>query len=80
MVETFLSADPFGSSMLVVMAVAGEAVAEWAEGDAVLVVAALQAGGGQVVAVGMAEADGAQGMQVGVDVGEDELMAFPGVG
>ena len=80
LVETLLSADPFCGSMLVVMAVAGEAVAEGTEGDAVLIIAALEAGQGQIVAVGMAEADGAQGVQVGVDVGEDDLMTFPGIG
>lgn len=46
LVETFLSADPFGGLVLVVVAIAGQTVAEWAEGDAVVVIAALQAGQG----------------------------------
>ena len=54
LVEALLAADPFGGLVLVVVAVAGQAVAEGAEGDAVLVVAALQAGQGLVVALGMA--------------------------
>ena len=78
LVNTLLSADPFGGSVLVVVAVAREAVADRAEGDAVLVVATLQTGQGLIVTFGMPEADGAQSMQVGIDVGEDDIIAFPG--
>jgi hypothetical protein len=74
-----LVADPLGGLALVVVAVAGEAVAEGTEWDAVLIVAALQAGEGLVIAVGMADADGAQGMQIGVDVAQDVVEAFASV-
>ena len=39
------------------------------EGSAVVVITALEAGEGEFVIVSVADADGAQGMQVGVDVG-----------
>jgi len=65
--------------MLVVVAVAGHAVAKRAEWVAVLVVAAFQAGQGLVVSLGMHEPDGAQGMQILVNICEHTLMPFPGI-
>jgi hypothetical protein len=62
-----------------VVAVAGEAIAEGTQGDAVLIVAALKAGQGKVVAVGMTEANDAQGMPVGVDGPQDIVKAFSGI-
>jgi len=79
LMDTFLSADPFGGSVLVVVAIARQAIANRTERSAILVVTTPQAGQGQIVAIGMAETDGAQGMQGGVDIGEDALMPFPGV-
>ena len=46
---------------------------------AVLVVAALQADQGLVVSLGMPEPDGAQGLQILVNISEHTLMPFPGV-
>ena len=74
-----MSADPLGSMVLVVVAVAGQAVTDGTQGNAVLVVATLQASHGQIIPFGMAEADGAQGMQIRVNISEDNLMPFPGV-
>ena len=65
--------------MLVVVAIAGHAVAKRAERDAVLIVAALQADQRLVVPLGMHEPDGAQGMQILVNISEHTLMPFPGV-
>ena len=79
LMEPFLSADPLGSSVLVVVAIARQAIANRTERSAILVVTTPQAGQGQIVPIGMAETDGAQGMQGGVDIGEDALMPFPGV-
>jgi hypothetical protein len=79
LMDTFLSADIFGGMVGEVVAVAGKAIAEGTQGDAVLVVAALQAGQGQIIAVGMTEANGAQGMPVGVDGPQDIVKAFCGI-
>jgi hypothetical protein len=79
LMDTFLSADIFGGMVGEVVAVAGEAIAEGTQGDAVGVVAALQAGQGQIIAVGVAEADGAQGMPVRVDGPQDIVKAFCGI-
>jgi hypothetical protein len=64
---------------LVVVAVAGHAIAKRTERDAVLIVATLQADQGLVVPLGMHEPDGAQGMQILVNISEHALMAFPGI-
>ena len=79
LVNTFLSADPFSGIVLVIVAIARQAVAMRTERDAVLIVATLQAGYGQVIGLSMAEADGAQGVQIGVDIGQDGIIAFPGI-
>ena len=79
LVQTLLTAGPLCSLALVVVTIAGHAVAQRAERDAVLVVAALQAGQGLVVALGMHEPDGAQSMQILVNISEHALMPFPGV-
>lgn len=79
LVEALLVTNPFGGMVRVVVAVAGTAVTEWAERDAILVVAALQAGERQVITFGMADTDGTQGMQILVNVGEYGLMSLPGV-
>ena len=65
--------------MLVVVAVAGHTVTERAQRIAVLVVAALQADHGLVVSLGMHEPDGAQGMQILVNISEHTFMPFPGI-
>ena len=79
LVQALLTADPLGLLMLVVVAIARHAVAKRAERDAVLVVAALQADQGLVVPLGMPEPDGAQGLQILVNICEHTLMPFPGV-
>ncbi len=79
LVDAFPAADPFCGSVLVVMPVAGQTVAMRTQGGAILVVGTLQARQGLIIALGVAEADGAQSMQVRVDVGQDNLMSFPGI-
>lgn len=64
LVDAFLVADPLGCSPEVIMAIADQAVAERTQGDAIFIVAALQAGQGLVIAIGVADADGAQSMQL----------------
>lgn len=52
-------ANPFGGVALIVMAIAGQAVAEWAKGDAVFIVAAFETDERCVITGGMTQADGA---------------------
>ena len=79
LVGTFLSADIFGGMVGEVVAVAGEAIAEEAQGNAILIVAALQADERLVIIFGMTEANGAQGMPVRVDGAQDIVKAFCGI-
>lgn len=67
LVGAFETADPFGGVALVVMAIAGKAVAVWAKRDSVAVVPALETGERDIVAFGMAQTDGAQSLQILVD-------------
>lgn len=79
LVGTFLTADPFGGLALVIMAVEGESVTELAKRDALLVIAAGEAGEGQVIAVVMTQADGADGLEFGVNEYENLIEALPGI-
>ena len=79
LMQTLLAADPFSGLALVIVAIGREAIAERAEGIAMFVIPALEAGEGQIVAIGVAEADGTHGTQVLVDIAQDVVEAFPGV-
>ena len=61
------------------MAVGEQAVAQRAERIAVLVIAALETGEGIVIAFERQQANGAQGLQLGMDVAQDRFVAFTGV-
>jgi len=76
LVSAFLAANPLGRAVVVIMAVAEKAIAQRAEGIAMLLIAAFEAGEGLVIAVHGEQADGAQGFQVIVDVAQDLLVAF----
>lgn len=67
LVGTFKTADPFGGMALVIMAIAGQAVAVRAKRDSVAVVATLETGERDIIAFGMAQTDGAQSLQILVD-------------
>jgi len=79
LVEAFLAANPFGGLALVVVAVAEQVVTVGAEGDTIFVKAAFQTGIGLVIAIGMANTDGAQGVQFVVDKLEDFGIPFTGI-
>ena len=79
LVQAPLTARPLGCLALVVVAIPGHAVAKRAERDTVLIIAALETGQGLVVSLGMHEPDGAQGMQILVNISEHALMPFPGI-
>jgi hypothetical protein len=79
LVQALAAAEPLGGMTGEVVAVRGEGVTVRAEGGAVLVIAALDTDEGLVIVLSVANADGAQGMQVGVDVGEDVIVAFSGI-
>ena len=67
LVGAFETADPFGGVALVVMAIAGQAVAVWAKRDSVAVISALETSERVIIAFGMAQTDGAQSLQILVD-------------
>ena len=67
LVGAFETAHPFGGMALVVMAIAGKAVAVWAKRDSVAVVPALETCERDIIAFGMAQTDGAQSLQILVD-------------
>jgi len=79
LVGALAAADPLGGMTGEIVAVGGKAIAVGAERGAILVVATLQAGEGLIIVLGLAQANGAQGMQVGVDVLEDVIRAFGGI-
>ena len=65
--------------MLVVVAVGEQAVTQRTEWIAVLVIAAFETGQGVIIAFGMQQTDGAQRLQVVVDVAQDRFVAFTGI-
>lgn len=79
LVEALLAADPLGRAVVIVMAVAEEAISQWAEGEALVIVAAFEAGEGRVIALSVEQADGAQGFQFIMDIAQDVLIAFTGI-
>jgi hypothetical protein len=68
--------DPLGGMTLVVMTVAGQAVAVWTKRDAVFVIAALETGQGLVIPFGMSQTNGAQGVQINMHIFEDLIKTF----
>ncbi len=79
LVQALATAEPLAGMVGEVVAVRGKEIAMGTEGSAVVVKTALEAGKGEFVIVSVADADGAQGMQVGVNVGEDVIKAFGGI-
>jgi len=79
LVNALLAANPFCRLALVVVAVAGKAVAVWAEQDAIFIKAAFQASSGIVILPGMAGADSAQGVEFFVGKFQDFWAAFSSV-
>jgi hypothetical protein len=61
------------------MAVAEQAIPQGAQGMALVIVAAFETGEGCVIALGVEQADGAQGFQVIMDIAQDVLIAFTGI-
>ena len=55
LMSTFLATNPFGTLALIIMSVAGESISMRAEGDAVLVKAALEAGVRLIIALGVTD-------------------------
>jgi hypothetical protein len=79
LVQALATAEPLAGMVGEIVAVRGKEVAMGTEGSAVVIKTALEAGEGEFVIVSVADADGAQGMQDGVDIGEDVIVAFGGI-
>ena len=73
---TLETTDPLCGMTLVVMTVAGQAVAVWTKWDAVVVIAALETGQRMVIPIGMPQTNGAQGVQISMHVFEDLIKTF----
>lgn len=76
LVGTFLAANPFEALALIIMTIAGKAIAVRTERDAVLVKAALEAGVRLIISIGVTDPNGAQSMQIVIDKLQDFFMAF----
>ena len=76
LVDTFLATNPFEALALIIMSVAGEAIAVGTERDSVLVKAALEAGMRLVIAIGMTDPNSAQSMKIMIDKLQDFFMTF----
>ena len=68
--------DPLGGVTLVVMTVAGQAVAVRTKRDAMFVIAALETGQRLLIPLGMPQTNGAQGVQINVHIFEDLIKTF----
>ncbi|MCE5207957.1 MAG: hypothetical protein LLG42_06545 [Chloroflexi bacterium] len=79
LVGALLAADPLGSAVVIIMAIAEEAITEGTERVAVLIIAPFEAGERLVIACVVQEADGADGLQVVMDVAQDFLVTFTGI-
>ena len=79
LVGALLTAGPFCNLALVIVAVAGQTIAVWTEWDAILIETALQTGLRILITLRMAQADGAQGVQLVIHVTQHVFDAFGGV-
>ena len=68
--------DPFGGVTLIIMTIAGHAIAVRTERDTVLIIAALEASEGELIAIGVAEANGAQGVEILMHILKDLIKPF----
>ena len=78
--DAALAAEPLAAVTFIVVAIEGHAVAVWAQGVALPIVSPTQAGEDLLVDVVVAQADGAQGVQVVVDEREDLVVSLASVG
>lgn len=69
--------DPFGGVTLIIMAIAGHAIAVWTEGNTVLIIAALEASECELVSLCVADANGAQGVKILMNILKDLIKPFP---
>jgi hypothetical protein len=79
LVGAFLAADPLGGAMLIVVAVGKQAVAQRAQGGALFVVAARRQVRGSSSPAVVQQADGAQRLQLVMDIAQDLFVAFAGI-
>jgi len=80
LVKAFLAADPLGRLAVVIVAIGSEAVTMRTEGVPGIIIATRQTSEGVRIDFVGAWSDGAQGVQIGKNEGEDLIKAFPGIG
>ena len=69
--------DPFGGVTLIIMTIAGHAIAMRTEGNTVLIIAALEACERELISIGVADADGAQGVEILMNILKDLIKPLP---
>lgn len=68
--------DPFGGVTLIIMTIAAHAIAMRTERDPVLIIAALEASERELISIGVADADGAQGVKMLMNILKDLIKTF----
>jgi len=71
--------DPFGGVTLIIMTIAGHAIAVRTEWDPVLIIAALEASEREIISLGVADANGAQRVEIFMYVFKDLIKTFTGI-
>ena len=69
--------NPFGGVTLIIMTIAGHAIAMRTEGNTVLIIAALEACECKLISIGVADADGAQGVEILMNILKDLIKPLP---
>ena len=71
--------DPFGGMTLIIMTMAGHAIAVRTKRNTVLIIAALEAGQREVISIGVADPDGAQSVEIIMYILKDLIKPLPGI-
>jgi len=74
-----LATEPFAYTAFVIVTIEGEPIAMRTEGGAVAIIATLEASERIVIVGGVAEINGAEGVEFLVDEAEDVVKAFSGI-
>lgn len=76
LVQAFAMTDPFGGVTLIIMTIAGHAIAMRAKGNSVLIIAALEASQRELISIGVPYPNGAQGVEILMNILKDLIKTF----
>ena len=68
--------DPFGGVTLIIMTIAGHAIAVRTEGNSILIIAALEASECELISLCVADANSAQSMEILMNILKDLIKPF----